>query len=92
MLTPPMKMEQIESSEISARKTQTVGNHPKERTQRSEHGESLNSRQKIYVSQTFTKNINLWFCMKHKVKSKIRGPLQLQSDWVQQQHEANDER
>jgi len=38
-----MKMEQIEGSETSPRTIQTVGNHPNERTQRSEHGESFKS-------------------------------------------------
>ena len=40
----PMKMEQIECSETSAYINQTPGNHPKENTQHSEHGESLKSR------------------------------------------------
>jgi len=39
-----MKMKLIEYSETSAHKIQTPGNHPKERTQHSEHGESLKSR------------------------------------------------
>jgi len=37
-----MKMEQTESSEMSAHKIQTPGNHPKERI-RSQHGRSLRS-------------------------------------------------
>jgi hypothetical protein len=44
LLTQTMKMEQIECSEMSAYKIQTPGNHPKERIQYSEHGESLKSR------------------------------------------------
>jgi len=39
-----MKMEQTECSETSAYKIQTLGNHPKEGIQHSEHGESLKSR------------------------------------------------
>ena len=39
-----MKMEQTECSETSACKIQTPGNHPKERIQLSEDGESLKSR------------------------------------------------
>jgi hypothetical protein len=39
-----MKMEWIKSSETSAYKKQTPGNHPKENTQHQEHGESLKSR------------------------------------------------
>ena len=39
-----MKMEQIECSETSAYINETPGNHPKENTQNSEHGESLKSR------------------------------------------------
>jgi len=44
LLTPPMKMKLTECSETSAYKIKTTGNHPKERTQHSEHGESLISR------------------------------------------------
>jgi len=40
----PMKMEQTECSERSAYKLQTLGNHPEESIQRSEHGERLKSR------------------------------------------------
>jgi hypothetical protein len=39
-----MKMEQTECSEMSAYKTQTLGNYPEESVQHSEHGESLKSR------------------------------------------------
>jgi hypothetical protein len=40
-----MKMERIKSSETSAYKKQTPGNHPKENLQQHyEHGESLKSR------------------------------------------------
>ena len=39
-----MKMEQIQYSEMSAYKIQMPGNYPEERTQHSEHGESLKSR------------------------------------------------
>jgi len=44
----PMKMEQTECSETSEYKIQTPGNHPEERIQHSEHGESLKSRIKIF--------------------------------------------
>jgi hypothetical protein len=37
-------MEQTECSEMLAYKTQMLENHPKERIQHSEHGESLKSR------------------------------------------------
>ena len=40
----PLKMEQIECSEMSAYVNQTPGNHPKENKQHSEHGESLKSK------------------------------------------------
>jgi hypothetical protein len=43
LLTPPMKVEQTECSETSAYNIQLQGNHPKERIQHSEHGESLKS-------------------------------------------------
>jgi hypothetical protein len=43
-----------------------------------------------YVPLRFTQR-TLMFCTKHEDKSRIRGPIQLQSDWVQQQHETNDE-
>ena len=43
LLTPPMKMEQTECSEMSARKGQAPGDHPKERIQHSEHDEILKS-------------------------------------------------
>jgi hypothetical protein len=39
-----MKMEMTECSETSAHKIQALGNHPKERIQPSEQGESLKSR------------------------------------------------
>jgi hypothetical protein len=45
-----MKMEQTECSETSARKIQTPVNHPKERIQHSEDGESLKSRIIEFVS------------------------------------------
>ena len=38
-----MKMELTECSETSAHKIRTPGNHPKERIELSEHGESLKS-------------------------------------------------
>ena len=44
LLLPPMKMERTWCSETSAYKFQMSGNHPKERIQRSEHGESCKSR------------------------------------------------
>jgi len=43
LLTPPMKIEAIECSETSAYKIPRSGNHPKERIQHSEYGESLKS-------------------------------------------------
>jgi hypothetical protein len=43
----PMKMEQIECSETSAYKIQTLGNHPEENIQHTEHGESLKSKTQI---------------------------------------------
>ena len=44
-----MKMEHTECSETSVHKIQTPGNHPKERIQHSEHGESLKLRKSFYV-------------------------------------------
>jgi len=44
LLTRPIKMEETGCSETSAHKIQKPGNHPKERIQYSEHGESLKSR------------------------------------------------
>jgi len=46
-----MKMEQAESSEISAYKIQTPGNYPEESIQHSEHGERLKSRIRITCSK-----------------------------------------
>jgi hypothetical protein len=43
LLTPHMMMEQLECSETSAHKIQTTVNHPKERIQLPEQGESLKS-------------------------------------------------
>ena len=43
-LTAPVKMKQTGCSETSAHQIQTPGNHPKERIQHSEQGESLKSR------------------------------------------------
>jgi hypothetical protein len=42
-------MEQMECSEKSARKIQTLGNYRKERIQHSEQGESLKSREKTLI-------------------------------------------
>jgi len=46
LLTPPTKVEQTECSETSAHKIQTMQNHPNERIQHSEQGESVKSRTK----------------------------------------------
>jgi hypothetical protein len=69
LLTPPMKMEQTECSEMSAYKIQTLGNYPKERMKHSEHSGSLKSRLHLnctglkyacgiwyYVQATFNEN------------------------------------
>jgi len=48
VVTPPMKMELAECSETMAYKIQTAGNHPKERIQHSEQGESLKSRRDLF--------------------------------------------
>ena len=45
-----MKMEVIEGSEMSAIRTQTPGNYPKENILHIEHGESLKSRMTILDS------------------------------------------
>jgi hypothetical protein len=42
-----MQMELAERSETSAHTIQTPSNHPKERIQNSEHGESLKSMQLV---------------------------------------------
>jgi hypothetical protein len=42
-----MKMEQTECSETSKYKIQSPGNHPQERIQRPEHGESLRKKEKF---------------------------------------------
>jgi hypothetical protein len=42
-------MEQTECSETLAQKIQTPGNHPKERKQHSEHGESMKSRTLMFA-------------------------------------------
>jgi hypothetical protein len=47
-----MKMERIKSSETSAYKKQTPGNHPQENIQHYEHGESLKSRIWCLVADT----------------------------------------
>ena len=49
LLTPRIKMEEIECSEMSEHKTQTLGNHQKERIQHSEQGESLKSRTYFFL-------------------------------------------
>jgi len=55
LLTPPMKVEQTECSETSAHKIQTLQNHPKERLQHSEQGESLKSKTKnCYILPPYT--------------------------------------
>ena len=46
---PPMIMEQIECSEMSAHKIQTLGNYPEESIQHSEHNKSLKSRMQYLV-------------------------------------------
>jgi len=67
LVTPPMKMEQTGCSETSAYKIQTSGNHPKERIQHSEHGESLKSRKTLffpnYVCVYVHLSIHLSFCL-----------------------------
>jgi hypothetical protein len=45
-----MKMEQTECSETSAYKIHTPGNYPEENVQHTEHGESLKSRTRYYLS------------------------------------------
>jgi hypothetical protein len=49
-----MKMEQIECSETSAYKIQTLGNHSGENIQHTEHGESLKS--KMFYEGSHTKH------------------------------------
>jgi len=44
VLTPPLKMEETECSEMSEYKLQMPGNHLEERIQHSEHSKSLKSR------------------------------------------------
>jgi len=44
VLTPPVKMEQTEHSELLGYKIQAPGNHLKERIQHSKHSKSLKSR------------------------------------------------
>jgi len=44
LFTRPMKLEWTECPETSAHKIQTPGNHPKERIQHSQQGESMKSR------------------------------------------------
>jgi hypothetical protein len=48
-----MQMEQIECSETSAYKIQTLGNYPAENIQHTEHGKSLKSRILIYFLHMF---------------------------------------
>jgi len=47
---PPMKMEQTECSETSGYQIQSPGNYPEENIQHTEHGKSLKSRIKIFMS------------------------------------------
>jgi len=54
-LTPPMKMEQC--SDTSAYKIQTPGNHPKERIQHSDHGESLKSKLHLPIETSLYDNV-----------------------------------
>jgi hypothetical protein len=51
-----MKLEQTESSGTLANTIQTLGNHPKERKQHSEHGKILKSRNTL-SSFTITPNL-----------------------------------
>ena len=55
-----MKMEQIECSETSAYINQTPGNHPKENTQHSDHGESLKSRILHLYGEETVRNFRLF--------------------------------
>ena len=50
----PMKIEQTVCSKTSAHKIWTPGNHPNERLQHSEHGESFNSVVVIIYINLFT--------------------------------------
>jgi hypothetical protein len=63
VLTPPMKMEHAERSKTSAYKIQMLGNHPKERIQHSEQGESLKSRMTVLFDYHHCFNLpELGFC------------------------------
>jgi hypothetical protein len=50
-ILPNMKMEHTEGSETPANKIQTPGNHPKDRIQHSEHGESLKSGKVVVLCE-----------------------------------------
>jgi hypothetical protein len=50
--TSPVNMEQTECSETSAYKIQTQENHPKERLQHLEHGESFKSINVIRIDKS----------------------------------------
>jgi hypothetical protein len=56
LLTPPMKMEHTECSETLAYKIWMPRNHPKERIEHSEHGESLKS-----IHTSCTADCCTWF-------------------------------
>ena len=60
-------MEEIDCSEMLAHKIQMTGNHPKERIQHSEHGESLKFRTFNYLTlYTISKNQYIaFFYYKH---------------------------
>jgi hypothetical protein len=51
--TQPMKLDKTGCSEKLQHQIQTPGNHPRERIQHSQQGESLKSRQKLILSDSF---------------------------------------
>jgi hypothetical protein len=68
-LTPPMKMEQKKCSVKSPHKIQIPGNHPKEITQHSEHGEksSTNLTCWKFHSKSWIKKSRLWYTFVHPI-------------------------
>jgi len=73
LLRLPMKMEQTECFETSAYKIQVLGNHPKERIQHSEQGESLKSRLTVLFDYHHCFHLfGLSFCISIKQPLGIR--------------------
>jgi len=80
-----MKMEQTESSKMSAHKIQTPENYPEESIQRSEHGEGLKLRILIPVVSQFsdvTEHLSCQFIMHGMNNMKISNAANLTISYI----------